>query len=170
MDKRKDNHEYGIVFRHEYGHYIDHILENCSESFDYKKSLKLDSNYFDNSNDEGISYRDKMLHDLLKNNSAFESRYVSDILSAITNNDTHVIEFYNKNNFDFYGHKWLENYGFVEKTIQHDTFANLFAIYAENNSEIIKFAEKWFPNITQEFKNIIIVSNNKLENKELIKI
>lgn len=170
MDKRKDNYEYGIVFRHEYGHYIDHVLGNYSEDFKYRKALEIDSKHFDNSKDEGTFNRDNMLHDLLENNLAFESRYVSDILSAITNNDTSVIEFYDENNVNFYWHRW-ENYDFIEKMVQHETFANLFAIYTENNSEVIKFTEKWFPNIAQEFRNSMNVKNAyDLKNKELIKI
>ncbi len=151
MDKYMNDYEYGIVFRHEYGHYIDDMIGNYSETHEYNQAFKMDKKIFNNATDEGNANIDDMLRDLSENISVFESRYVSDILSAITENDTKIIKYYDKNEVEFFWHRW-EKYWFPFKHMKNETFANLFAIYTENNSDIVAFAEKWFPNLTEQFK------------------
>lgn len=165
IDERKDNNEYGITFRHEYGHYIDDVIGNYSENSEYNQAFKLDKNNF---------YKNKnlkeMLHDLSKNISAFKSEYVSDIISALTINDPEVMEFYKKNKISYSYHEW-EKYMCPMREMKSETFANLFSIYTENNSDIISFTEKWFPNIACEFQVSMdkAVQSNFIE-KEVVKI
>ncbi len=151
MDERMDNNTYKITFRHEYGHYIDNIINNYSENNEYNHSFQMDKKSFDNANDEGSANLNAMLQALSESKLVFESRYVSDILSALTMNDTKVRQFYKKNNKVFYGHKdeyWCERKNVDKKEI----YANLFAIYSENNEVITSFVERWFPNLTRQFQ------------------
>lgn len=172
MNRKKQNDEYGIVFRHEYGHYIDDVIGRYSENKAFSEAFKMDKENFDNSKDKGIENLENMLQDLLENTSAFESRYISDILSALTTNgsfvDTKVIKTYQRNQKEFYDHDWWK-YKETEKVCQSETFANLFAIYTENNSNIVAFIEKWFPNLTHQFQ-ISINKSIKYKEKEMIKI
>lgn len=172
IDEQKSDAEYGIVFRHEYGHYIDDVIGIYSESKSFDEAFKLDKRRFDNSKDKGIANLEKMLQDLPENASAFESRYISDILSALTTNgsfvDTKVKKTYQENQKGFYDHEWWK-YKESEKVCQNETFANLFAIYTENNSDVVAFAEKWFPNLTEQFQ-IGMNKSIEYEGKELIKV
>lgn len=172
INRKKQNDEYGIIFRHEYGHYIDDVIGKYSESKAFDEAFQMDKRNFDNSKDKGIANLEKMLQDLPENASAFESRYISDILSALTTNgsfvDTKVKKTYQENQKAFYDHKWWK-YKESEKVCQNEIFANLFAIYTENNSDVVSFAEKWFPNLTEQFQ---IGMNKSIEykGKELIKV
>ena len=52
-----------------------------------------------------------------------------------------------------YGHDdsyWSEIEG-PKKAVEGEVFADLFAIYAENDHATVRFVEEWFPNITQSF-------------------
>ena len=166
MDRKKQNDEFGIVFRHEYGHYIDDMIGHYSESESFKESFQMDKELFNNATDKGIENINNMLYDLSENIPAFESRYVSDIISALTNNDTKIRKEYNKNYMDFFGHEWGQC---KDELMQNEIFANIFAIYTENNSNVLEFTEKWFPNLTQQFQ-IGISKVIEYNRKELIKI
>lgn len=165
IDERKDNNEYGTIFRHEYGHYIDDVIGNYSESAEYNQAFKMDkNNFYKNTNLK------EMFHDLSENSSALKSGYVSDIISALTINNPEVLEFYKKSKTPYSYHDW-EKYMLPMQEMKSETFANLFAIYTENNSDIISFTEKWFPNITHEFQ----ISMNKavqgiFTKKEVVKV
>ncbi len=151
INRKKQNNEYGNVFRHEYGHYIDDVIGNYSESAEYNQAFKLDKKNFDSTTNKGNANLKEMLNDLSENTAAFKSEYVSDILSALTINNTEVIEFYKENKMIYSYHNW-EKYMLPMQEMKSETFADLFAIYTENNSDIISFMEKWFPNLTQEFQ------------------
>ena len=74
-----------------------------------------------------------------------------DILSAVFRNDTAVRKIYENNYQAFYGHDkwyWMEREGSVQKEI----FANLFAIYTENEPQSVSFVEKNFPNTVIRFR------------------
>lgn len=168
MNRKNQNDEYGVVFRHEYGHYIDDAIGRYSEDKEFREAFQMDKENFDNSKDKGISNVEKMLQDLSENTAAFESRYISDILSAIMMNDTKVRNFYADNQRPFYKHSdayWLEN----NENIHNEVFANLFAIYTENNSNVISFSEKWFPSLSCHFR-YGIEKEVEYKEKELLKI
>lgn len=165
IDERKDDNEYGITFRHEYGHYIDDVIGNYSENSEYNQAFKLDKNNF--CKNENLK---EMLHDLSENTSALKSGYVSDIISALTINGTEVMEFYKENKTTYSYHDW-EEYMFPMREMKSETFANLFSIYTENNSDVISFTEKWFPNLAHEFQISMdkAVQGNFTE-KEVVKV
>lgn len=148
IDERKDNDNYVSTFRHEYGHYIDDVIGNCTENMEYSKAFHSDKKIFDNAIESGCINLEKAFQDLSENDIAFESSYISDIFSALTMNDTKVKEFYG-NKYSY--HEWGD-YMLPLQHMKSETFANLFAIYTENNSDVIAFTEKWFPNLTHEFK------------------
>ncbi len=152
MNSKKSDEEYGVVFRHEYGHYIDDITGRSSESSLFSDAFQRDKKLFDNATDIGITNANDMLNDLSENMTAFNSRYVSDIISALTNNNTKIREEYKRNDITFFGHEW----GNEGNNYAHETFANLFAIYAENNSDVVSFTEKWFPSLTEQFKDNLL--------------
>ncbi len=55
MDGQKSDAEYGIVFRHEYGHYIDDVIGGYSESKAFDEAFQMDKASFNNSKDKGIA-------------------------------------------------------------------------------------------------------------------
>lgn len=166
INRKKQNDEYGIVFRHEYGHYIDDVIGRYSESKSFSKAFQMDKELFNNSTDKGNANINDLLHDLSKNITAFESRYISDILSALTNNDTKIRKEYNRNYIEFFGHDWGQC---KDELMQNEIFANLFAIHTENNYNIVSFTEKWFPNLTQQFQ-VGISKAVEYNRKELVKV
>lgn len=149
MDERKDDAEYVITLRHEIGHFIDAKTKHSSGLRKFKSAIQADMDSLNKSN------INDMLNDVGFSNVIY-SRYVSDILSALTNNDPRIVSYYYSYGMPFYGHDVLYWSGAKGpyKAVQKEVFANLFAIYAENNSNIVAFADKWFPNMVCQFNNI----------------
>lgn len=143
--------EYGETFRHEYGHYIDdtmgELFQNVSDNSLFQQAYQIEKEHlYDNLG--------RLLNDLQMNDNVLESDYISDILSALSENDDVVKYFYLENTCVFFHHEdkyWEER----ENAGRSETFANLFAIYAENNSDVVAFTEKWFPELSRQFKNSI---------------
>lgn len=156
MNELKDNEEYAITFCHEFGHYVDNMMGDASlgENFDY--AIEADRDWIDLSKAEGVEMYKTMLTELSKS-SVIDSRYVSDILSGVFNNNSLLQVTYNAKGRAFCGHKtsYWQGDKKNEKPVNREIFADLFGIYSENDSEVIAFTEKWFPNVTARFKKII---------------
>lgn len=156
MDEGKDTEEYVMTFRHEYGHFADEQMGRPSLQEDFDMAIQADFSWYDRNTDYGSKNLENFLINI-ENSAAFDSRYFSDILSGIFHNDRVICDFYESNGVAFYGHTnyyWLGLKG-PEKAVQREVFANLFAIYTENDREIVSFVEKSFPNITKQFRRAL---------------
>lgn len=153
MNENKDNDEYAETFRHEYGHFIDDMLGNYSDTETFINAFESDAELFNVFSDSGRTYVDDMTCEVI-NSDVKNSAYISDILSAITHNNKKVIAVYESNGYAFYGHNNLYWDGVIgpKNSTKKECFANIFSIYAENNSSHINFIEKWFPSMTATFK------------------
>ena len=150
MDERKDDAEYVTTLRHEIGHFVDAKMKNPSSLKGFERAIQADMYSL------SISNISDMLSDVGSSNVIY-SRYVSDILSALTNNDPRIVSYYYSDVMPFYGHDisyWSGAKG-PYKAVQKEVFANLFAIYAENNSNVVAFVGKWFPNMVSQFNDIV---------------
>ena len=153
MDENIDVEEYAIIFRHEYGHFIDAQLNRPSMSELFYQAIIADSDWYDIETDMGRKNLDKMLSEL-KNSDVFDNRYISDILSGVFHNEKVIVDTYWENGVGYYHHTnnyWDEITG-PEKAMQREVFANLFALYVENDSQVVSFMERYFPNSTKRFK------------------
>ncbi|MBQ4648475.1 MAG: hypothetical protein IJB76_04875 [Clostridia bacterium] len=156
MDETKDNEEYAITFRHEYGHFADAQLGRPSMTENFNYALGADYEWYNPSNEEGSQNLNNLLEEL-ENSSAFDSRYLSDILSGVFHNNTMIMDRYYQNGAAYYHHSnsYWDGLNGPEKAVEREVFANLFGIYAENDADVVGFVEKYFPNTTTRFKTII---------------
>lgn len=153
LDERKDDEEYAITFRHEYGHFIDAQLGRPSLKENFSMAIQADFFWYDRNTLIGSENLQKMLKEL-EQEEIFDSRYFSDILSGMFHNDRIIRECYDRNGVAFYSHSnyyWAGLKG-PQNAVEREIFANLVALYAENNEEIVNFFEKHFPNISKQFK------------------
>lgn len=155
MDENEDDYEYAETWKHEVGHFIDHQMGWVSHSEEFAVAKGLDIELLKEGT--GIEKAAKMLEEL-QNSPALDNRYLSDILSGLFYNQPRIrtaIEVtYDHLGVAMYGHDdkyWSEVEG-PKKAVEGEVFADLFAIYTENNPSTINFIEKWFPNITSGFK------------------
>ena len=162
MDEKKDTEEYVMTFRHEYGHFADEQLGRPSLQEDFRMAIQADFFWYDRNTDYGEKNLENLLIELEGSNT-FDSRYFSDILSGIFHNDRFIRDIYDKNGVAFYGHTnyyWAGISG-PEQAVEREVFADLFAIYTENDEEIVAFVENNFPNTTMQFKKIVGGANGK---------
>ena len=158
MDERVDNYEYTETWKHEVGHFVDHQMGWPSHGSQFENAIEMDMESFDqNGGREKLS--DMMKE--LENSDVIDSRHVSDIFSGLFYNKRDmrmtIEKIYYEQGAAFYGHKdsyWNGTAG-PQKAVEGEIFANLFAIYTENNKEIVGFIEKWFPRLTDKFKWIL---------------
>ena len=159
MDEQVDNEEYAETFKHELGHFIDDKLDcpSCKEAFGV--AIQADLDQFA-SVDTGIVTLGKMLRELIES-PALENRYLSDIFSAMFHEKNVARQWnaitaaYNTLGVPIYGHEvsyWTGKDG-PEKAAQLEVFADIFAIFAENDIDTVRFVGKWFPNIINRFKS-----------------
>ena len=150
MDERKDDAEYVTTLRHEMGHFVDAQMKRPSVLQEFESAIQADKELLNKSS------IDNLLDDVGAGNVIY-SRYISDILSALTFNDSKIIDFYYSDGLPFYGHDILYWNGVQgpDNAVQKEIFANLFAIYAENNDNVVAFIGKWFPNTVCQFNSII---------------
>lgn len=159
MDERVDDDEYAETFKHEFGHFIDDRMGclSCKEGF--RSAIQSDLDQFTFAS-IGIRTLGEMLGELLES-SALENRYLSDIFSAMFyGNDTArhwnaVTTVYKSLGVPIYGHDvdyWTGRDG-PENAAQLEIFADMFAIFAENAPETVRFVEKWLPNTVNQFRN-----------------
>ena len=147
-----------MTFRHEMGHYIDDSCDRISMTENFKYSIDADKDQYDRGTEYGMSNFQRLINELSQNNEVLSDRYVSDILSALFNNDTAIRKTYYQAYFTFFNHSteyWAEIDGPV-CAVQKEIFADMFAIYTTNNKVIISFVERNFPNISSRFKKEII--------------
>ena len=146
LDERKDDFEYIQTLRHELGHFVDANLSRPSLTENFQYAIEADAEWFN----MGLNDIDDLLQNL--SGVSLYSRYISDILSGLFNDNRDIIQhiagYYNSEGASFYGHaySYWKGVSGPDNAVQREVFADLFAIYTENNTEIISFTEKWFPN------------------------
>lgn len=171
MDESKSEEEYMRTFRHEYGHFIDYSLGKVSEKPEFVKAFEDDAQLYDVSKDDGIKRLRDLQMEIADNIHAFASEYVTDIISALTRNDTAFIRKYTENAtqtspYDLFYYEKMEGAGMSGHTDlywddgphmsrQKEAFADLFAIWTENNPIVQKFVCDHFPNLSGMFEKII---------------
>ena len=157
MDERVDDEEYAETFKHELGHFIDDKLDcpSCKEEFGTAIQADLDQY---TSVEAGVVTVGKMLGELIES-PALENRYLSDIFSAMFHEKgtarqwNAITAAYNTLGVPVYGHEvnyWTGMDG-PQKAVQLEIFADIFAIFAENDTDTVRFVRKWFPNIASCF-------------------
>lgn len=166
MDENEDDYEYAETFRHEMGHFVDCWMGNPSFDDDFSYAIEADKNWFI-SDSCGVSNFKTMLEEL-ETSPAIDNRGLSDIYSAYTHDNPELWEktknVYYRLGVALYGHDdlyWKEITGPV-KAVEGEVFAELFAVYAENDTETVEFVEKWFPNVTRKFKQCIATGEKSL--------
>ena len=171
MDETKDTYEYMRTFRHEFGHFIDHAYGILSESSAFCEAFCRDAELYSVSTDEGVMRIKNMQYEIAENIHAFASEYVTDIISALTHNDTAFIRTYTENAVqtspsDPYYYEKMEGAGMSGHSNmywddgpymsqQKEVFANLFAIRVENNPIVQEFIKEYFPNLASTFDIIV---------------
>ena len=153
MDPRYDDDEYAEVFKHEFGHYIDHAHGWLSQSPAFVNAYRKDCENLDITTWDGAQSTNKMLTELMNGESAKYDRCISDILSATYNNDPLIENRYFSEGLSYYQHD--NSYWARGQNRENEVFANLFAIYSNNDIETIYFISKHFPNTDKAFKNLL---------------
>ena len=151
-----DDDSYADIFRHEMGHFSDAQSGRPSLSAEFAQAIDADFFWYDPATECGMKNLQGLLIDL-KSSSAYYSHHYSDILSGVFKNNDVVISTWENNGDAFWGHKneyWEGSKG-PDHAVEREVFANLFAIYAENDIETVSFVEKTFPNTTFRFKSMI---------------
>ncbi|MBO5036022.1 MAG: hypothetical protein J6D42_02970 [Clostridia bacterium] len=153
MDEAKDNEEYAITFRHEYGHFADAQLKRPSMDGIFTEAITADCDWYVTTYDYGQDNLQTMLGEL-ESSDALDSRYLSDMLSGMFHNDPIIIETYYRNGAAFYHHTdtYWDGITGPQMAVEREIFANLFGIYSENDKAVVGFVEKYFPNTTARFK------------------
>lgn len=153
MDETKDDEEYAITFRHEYGHYIDSQLSRPSLCEEFIDAINADFGQCDPGSNYGLSNLNSMLMEL-KESDAINSRYLSDIFSGMFRNDQRVVNAYYDEGMPFYHHSnaYWDGIDGPPQAPAREIFANLFAVYTENDLATVNFAERFLPNTTARFK------------------
>lgn len=158
MEDNVDNDEYAEIFKHELGHFIDTQLGCISTSENFEDAIQADKYWLDLSKEEGIENLNKMIEELSDLPVVMNCRYVSDIFSGVLmGGDSKIRKLYYSMDCPYYGHEfeyWIGDNG-PQKAVEKEIFADLFAIYAENNSTIVNFVERWFPNTAKRLKKEI---------------
>ena len=152
MEKNMDNAEYGEVFTHEYGHFVDHQKGDVSNSFDFRNAMQQDLSQFDRSTTGGQQSFNEMMDDLMQSDAAYD-RAISDNMSSFFKNDPDIIDSFNENGIACYGHS--NDYWSVPGNREAEVYANCFSMAAQDNGVSCAFMEKYFPNTWSAFKNTL---------------
>lgn len=161
MDASSSDIVFTQSFRHEFGHFLDEMLGNCSLCDDFQGAIIADCYWYKNLADS-IETKEIML-DRVVNTDAVDSHYLSDILSAFFQNEAAIIMAYESKNRDFYGHTesyWRDSGGAM-RAISQECFANVFAILAENKPETVSVLKRFFPNMYGSVNRILHQKGNE---------
>lgn len=156
MDECLDDDSYVDIFRHEMGHFTDDQIGRPSLSEEFTQAIEADFYWYDPQTDRGCENLQQMLLDV-QSSPAYFCHHFSDILSGVFRNDNLVRNAWEDNGDAYWGHKgeyWNGTKG-PDHAVEREVFANLFAIYAENDLDTVSFVEKAFPNTTILFKSMI---------------
>lgn len=155
MDERVDDDEYAETFKHELGHFIDDQMwcPSCDEAF--TRAIQADMDRF-MSVSTGIGMLGNMPGELMES-PALEDPYFSNIFFAkfhkanAARQRNAVKTAYDALGVPIYDHE-TDYWTGIENIVQLEVFVDMFPIPSENNSETVRYVEKWFPNISRRFR------------------
>lgn len=143
MRRGLDHDEYGEVFRHELGHYLDERQGWYSERPEYLNAVYDDTMLYETGSAEGRKAREEMLNELFSGDVCYD-RNVSDIITATTRNSPGVFLRYAREGVPCYRHP----NSYLEKghNRENEIYADMMACMGENRQETVSFLKKYFPN------------------------
>ena len=167
MDERKTGdgsyvmtqHEYSDIFKHEIGHFIDHMLGNASDKPEFLWAMRDDTDQFYAPGSAGDMHLKDMLDDLFSTGAGYD-RNVTDILSALFYNDKRVCDRFDREGVAYFQHGneyWQATDGNGHNLNKRgkEIFANGFAIETDGYRISKDFIERWFPRINEQMKRSI---------------
>ena len=152
MESDMDNAEYAEVFSHEYGHFVDNMKGDVSDTPEFREAMKKDLEKFDRSTESGRENFDNMMDALMNSDAAYD-RAVSDNLSSYFKNDPEVIRRYDQEGVSYYHHD--NEYWSKSGNREAEIYANNFSMYAQDNKASCEFMQKHFPNTWEQFKSTL---------------
>lgn len=153
MTQEYNNEDFQDVFKHEFGHFVDHSNGWLSEQKEFRQAFEKECNASDLGTFPGAEKTLSMLSDLFNNDSAKFDRHVSDILSSIYQNNEMIQTRYDMEGLEYYKHD--NSYWVVDHNRENEIFADLFAIYSTNDPSTVAFVERHFPDLTSTFKKVM---------------
>lgn len=156
MEDNIDNDLYADTYKHEFGHFLDAHLGRPSMGENFTYAMQADKEMLLYETGENSFIWKEMLENLGSGNALY-NMYISDILSAQFYDELEIMQeiktMYYENNAAFYGH--AEEYwdGIIgpKCAANREIFANVCALYSENDVQSVEFLEKWFPNVSRRF-------------------
>ena len=152
-------HEYVDIFKHEMGHFIDHVLGSVSGRAEYLSAMEDDLKAFSNTYSMGEENLKNMLDDLYSTGDCYD-RNVTDIISALFNNKRSILDRFDREGVAFFWHE--DDYWDAKDVFGRDLnlrgkeiFANCFAIESDGYRISKNFLERWFPKINERMTEII---------------
>lgn len=159
MDESYNHSEYTDVLKHELGHFIDHMSGDTSLSSEFANAIAVVNNRFDTSVPEGRTLINEMMDDLFST-GAGNDRSVTDTISALFKNNEIVSNRFIQEaiigytaNYQHGDEYWYSS----DKMVPKEVFANLFAVYTDERRTSVDFLERWFPEITDAFKDGLLL-------------
>ena len=152
-------HEYSDVFKHEIGHFIDHMLGSASDKPEFTAAMHETINRYIGQGETGRMLLGDMLDDLFSTGACYD-RNVTDVLSALFTNDDRVTTRFLNEGIAYFGHcdkywKATDMYGRSLNKRGKELFANCFAIETDGYRISKDFVERWFPQISEQMRRII---------------
>lgn len=156
MDERLDDDSYADIFSHELGHFIDDFMGDVSLNNNFSRAIMADFIRYNPDTVSGVYNLEVMLNKV-KFSSAYHCHHFSDILSGIFNNHEKIVSTWEQNGDAFWGHEdaYWASYDGPDYAVEREVFADLFAIYAQNEIDTVRFVESAFPKLTQAFIALI---------------
>lgn len=152
MESILKDDEYAEIFSHEYGHFVDHNLDQPSNTQEFRDAMNRDLARYDLSTDEGYENFKRMLDASVDSEAAYD-RAVTDILSAFFLNHPDIQQKFNDEAISNYVHD--NEYWAHSGMRECEVFANIFSMAAQCNTESCDFIKTYFPDTWDQVMNIL---------------
>lgn len=152
MESNMDDEEYSEVFSHEYGHFVDNIKGDVSNTVGFREAISSDLAIYDRNTKLGRQNFDNMMDELMNSDAAYD-RAISDNLSAYFENDPEIVQRYWDEGVDYYQH--ANSYWAEDGNREAEIYANSFSMSAQDNKASCEFMKKHFPNTWNCFINTL---------------
>jgi hypothetical protein len=157
MARDMEDAEYGEVFRHEYGHYVDDQLGRLSDTPEFVDAVETDRQLYDRTTPEGRERFDAMMGDAFRTDEsgqmAAEDMYVSDNLSGLFRNDPEVAARYQAEGAQQWRHP--DEYWARPGSREHEIFANTFGARVSGDATTGSFMTRHMPNTSAVFDDMM---------------